>query len=366
MNTAETIAPIGHNSAAVGEMIEADPSVIYREEGLVEQLLAAIQQEIDDQPVDLKTTAGRKALASLSRSISTRKVQIETAGKALTEEHRKAVSAVNDIKKVVVDGMDALRDKARAPLDAWERAEDERASRADTIEATIATLPQQPLGATVADIDAALEEMKAIGIDEATFRNRKEAMEEARTRGLDILWERRLAAVKAPDDAAELARLRKADEDRQAAEAAAEQKRQDDARKAEAKAAEEQRAADAAKKAAADAEARVRAEQEAERLAEQQAADAKVAAAEKAQRDAEQALADQEAKRVADEAAAAAAAEAEAAETAKRERSTKHRAAVMGRAEAAVMQYGTVSPEASIAIVKAIVAGKVPGVTLEF
>ncbi len=38
----------------------------------------------------------------------------------------------------------------------------------------------------------------------------------------------------------------------------------------------------------------------------------------------------------------------------------------MGRAEAAVMQYGTVSPEASIAIVKAIVAGKVPGVTLEF
>jgi len=366
MNTAETIAPIGHNSAAVGEMIEADPSVIYREEGLVEQLLAAIQQEIDDQPVDLKTTAGRKALASLSRSISTRKVQIETAGKALTEEHRKAVSAVNDIKKVVVDGMDALRDKARAPLDAWEQAEDDRASRADTIEATLARLPQQPAGATVADIDAAVIELQALGIDEATLRNRTEAMEEARTRGLETLAERRAAAVKAEEDAAELARLRQADIDRQAAEAAAEQKRQDDARKVEARAAEEQRLENAernaAAKAAADAEARV----EAERAAEKREADAKVAAAEKAQRDAEQALADQEAKRVADEAAAAAAAEFEAEETAKRERNKKHRAAVMGRAEAAVMQYGTVSPEASIAIVKAIVAGKVPGVTLEF
>ena len=104
--TEATIATIGHNSADVGEILESDPATIYREAGMVDLLIDSIKAEIEGLSVNLETTSGRDAIKSLAHSISKRKVKLENTGKALTEEHRKAVNEVNAIKKRIVDEMD--------------------------------------------------------------------------------------------------------------------------------------------------------------------------------------------------------------------------------------------------------------------
>lgn len=328
-------ATIGHNSAAIGEMIEADPGIVYRETGMAEQLLASIEEEIRLADRDTSTASGRKAIASLAHSVSTRKAPIEKAGLSLTEDHRKAVTAINTIKKQIVDGMDALRIKAREPLTKWEdeqKARDAKIAQARTLFADAVNMRGDK-----EDALRYIKQIEAVEVSPDVFGDLADVARGEQATAVAALHSIIERLDKEAADRAELERLRaeKAESERAAIEA--EKQRQ-------AEAAEKARI-EAAEKAAADRaanEARLKAQ------AEIDAANKAAAAA--------QAELDRQAREKA---------EADRQEAA-READKKHRSAVMKSAKDAIMEHSKITEDAAKAIVLAIVAGSVPNVTLRF
>lgn len=338
---------IGHNSASVGEMIKAEPAVVYRDETVLPALVAEIKAEIAALPVDLSTDSSRKALASLAYSISTRKTPIVAAGAALTEDWRKKTAAVNALKTKVEKELDALRDAARAPLNEWEAAESARKERIINALAFLSKAATVPAGSLITDIDATVSLVEALAID-ADFGDSQERALQAREDALAALAAARDALAKAEAERAELAKLRADAQERERAAQAAEEKRlaEED---------ERQRIANAERRATEAAEAKAKSEADsaiaAERRKAQQAEEA-LAAEQRRQREIEQA----EAARIA----------AQAAEDARRQADQEHRGAVMRAAKEALMEHGGIGEAAAKKVVLAIVAGTIPSVTLKF
>lgn len=346
-DTMERPAAIGHNSAEIGEMIKAEPAVVYRDETVLPTFLAEIKAEIAALPVNLATASGRDAIASLAASISRRKTPIVAAGLALTEKWREQTKTVNALKAKVAEEMDALRDEARAPLTKWEKAEDDRKTRIVNALTFFAQASVVPAGATVETIDLTIERVGSYQIGHEFGDSEKRAKED-QFAALAKLKEARAAVVKADAERAELEALR--------AEA---RKRELEAQQAEAKRLaeedERQRVANAERRATEAAEAKAKAEAEAaiatERRKAQEAQDA-LAAEQRRQREAEQA----EAARVA----------ALAAEDARRLADQEHRGNIMRAAKEALIEHGGISEAAAKKVVLAIVAGTIPAVTLKF
>lgn len=344
---AHASAGIGHNSAAVGEMVQSDPAIIYRDEGTLPAFLAEIDAEIEALPIDLATDSGRKAIASLAYSISRRKTPILDAGKALTEDWRKKTAAVNALKTKVETELDARRDKARAPLTAWEAAEEKRKSNVISALTLFAQAGVVPAGSSVESIDATITRVEAVQIGHEFGDSQTRAKEE-QFAALANLKEARAAIIKAEADRVELERLRAEAQERERAAQAEEAKRLADE-------AERERIANAEKRAAEAAEARAKA-----------AADEVIAAERRKAEEAERALADEQRRqREAAEREQARAAE-EAAEQARRQADQEHRGAVMRAAKEALMEHGGIGETTAKKIVLAIVAGSVPAVTLMF
>ncbi len=361
-----TEATVGHNSAAVGEMIEADPAVLFREPDLVPALIDEIQKDIDAHVPDLTTKAGREAIASLAFGIAKKKTKIDAAGKALNEDHRAAITKVDAVRKTIRDRLDELRDTARAPLNEWEAAEDARDQKINWTLRELNAAAHPPAGAGSADLARALQTVRAFEIDEATFRDRAEEVRGIRDRVAATLTAAHANAVKAEEAQAELARIKaeQAEKERAAAEAKAKADAKAEAdRRAEA---ERQRQAAEVKaaeeRAAAAAKAKADAQATAARERERKATQAKLDAAEAERKAAADALA----KKEADEAAARRRAEAEAADRKRREADEDHRKLVIKTAVLTMSDQTGTPLEVCRQIVLAIAAGQVPAVTITF
>jgi hypothetical protein len=389
---------IGDNSASVGEMIKAEPAVVYRDETVLPMLLAEIEAEIAALPVKLTTASGREAISSLSGSISSRKARIVEAGLALTESWRKQTTAVNTIKKAASDGLDALRDKARQPLTDWENAEKDRKAAITSALTAFAQAAIVPAGSTIESIAAMVARIEAMQIG-PEFGDSEERARQDKATALARLDEARIAIERANAERVELEALRKAAAENDAAKKVLDYIKQVrmgmiggqtypfpillreveekirpvdypeqfrveiEAARVEAhehlteafKAHMERGQRESAAQAAAEAEARVKAEQEAAIVAErrktQDAQDA-LAAEQRKQREAEEA----EATRVA----------AVAAEDARRQADQDHRGAIMRAAKEALMEHAGITEGAAKKAVIAIVAGSIPSVTLKF
>jgi len=345
--TLERPVTIGHNSAAVGEMIKAEPAIVYRDDTVLPAFVAEIKAEIAALPVDLTTDSGRKAIASLAYSISTRKTPIIAAGAALTEDWRKKTAGVNALKSKVEQQLDALRDLARAPLTEWEDAEKKRKDRIVSALAFFAQAAVVPTGSTVESIDATVAKVDAIQIGHE-FGDSETRAKQDKFAALAKLAEARAAIVKADAERAELEKLRAEAQERERAAQAAEEKRL-------AEEEERQRIADAEKRAADAAEAKLKADAEAAIEAERRKA-----------QEAEQALAAEQARQREAQAAEQRRLDAIAVEEARRQADQEHRGNVMRAAKEALIENGGISEAAAKKVVLAIVAGSVPAVTLKF
>lgn len=332
--TAAAIATIGHNSANVLEMIDEEPELIYRNPEIVEQMYAALEAAIKEQPVDLTTAKGRSAITALSGSISTRRATAEKTGKALTEFHRKETKKVNDVKSAVMDRLAELRDLARKPLTEWEALE---YARKDTINrARVLFADAAAMRGDMADALGYLERVKSAELDPEVFADLLETAQAEQAAAITAL-EKIIADLKqAEADRAELERLRA--EKAEAERAAAEKKAKEDGERAE------RERIDAAAKAAAE-----RATEE-----ERQSAQAAIDAANKAAADAQAELDRQAAEKARIEK-----------EQAARDADLAHRSNVMRKAKEAMMTLG-LSEDQARDVVRAIVAGNVPNVTLRF
>lgn len=344
--SALALAEIGHNSASYLQMIESDPAIVYRDDEALPGIIAEIEVLIAAASGDVGTKKGREAIASLAHSISRRKTPILDAGKRMTEEWRKKTGEVNTRKSQVERDLDALRDKARAPLDAWEAAEKARVAKVDAAMSNFRYVMKPPIGHTTVEFDADIEAVNAIEITD-DFGDQRDAAEDLKVEALTALRAGRAAFVKAEAERAELARLRAAEEERQRVEREAEAKRAQDAAEAE-------RIATAERRAAEQAEAKVRAEQEAALAAERRKAqEAQEALAAEQRRQAEAKAAEER------EAAAKAAADAE------RAADIAHRGKIMGEAKTALMTLDLDEAKAK-QIVLAICAGTIPHTRISF
>lgn len=395
MTAAAAKANIGHNSAAVGEMLAETPELLFRDKEMLPVLIASIEKEIAEQKADVKTEKGRAAMKSLAYSIATRKTKYDDAGKALNEDLRKQINTVDAVRKSMREQLDDLRDKAKAPAVAWDAEQDRIKQRVVAIRQTIYEAMQIPAGVTYEWLSAMRSSVTALDIDPALFGDQTDLTNSERADALGKLDAARARLDKDEADRAELERLRaeKAEAERKAAEAAAAEakKKADDERIAaaakraaeEAVEAERQKAREAAA-AAEKARAAEQAKRDAEAAAERAAQAKAIADAEEARRhaDAKAQMAIDEANRKAKaaeealeadrraEAAKVAAAEKAKAEQARldaeRQRNQEHRSRVMKAAKEAIMDHGAIKEDAAKLIVLAIVGGSIPHVTLEF
>jgi hypothetical protein len=114
-----------------------DLAVMFRAADGLDPIIARIEAEVRSHVPDLTTAKGRKEIASLAHKVSRSKTALDDAGKALNEEARAQINAVDAERRKVRDRLDALRDEARAPLDKWEADE---AARVDALKSRLARL----------------------------------------------------------------------------------------------------------------------------------------------------------------------------------------------------------------------------------
>lgn len=379
-----------------------DLAVIFRASDQMDALIGRIEAEVRSHAPDVTTAKGRKAIASLAYKVAQSKTALDEAGKALNEAARQQINAVDAERRKVRDRLDALRDEARAPLTAWEKAEEERVQRIkDRLEKVRTAHAMLPEGATAEQIAALLTRVEAMAIDDTWAEFVADAAR-YKDQAVATLRNMQAEATRREAQEAELARLRaeaeaRAEADRKRAEAEAAEAARVAAEKAEAErqARIEQEKQEAAARAAAEAEARAKAE--ADRLVAEAKAAADRAAQEAAEREAallrrieedrqreEKARQEAEAARIeaetrharemAEAAAAqeraaqaerdrvAALAKAEADARAKREADAAHRTRIKADISAALATMaGAATPDA---IADALIAGKIPHVVV--
>jgi hypothetical protein len=357
--------------------IAAEQSVPALVEVFDKPALALIQQDYFDRvydelrreagaiAIDLKTEKGRKAIASMAHKIARTKTAIDDAGKALNEEARKQINAVDAKRREAREKLDALKDEVRAPLTEWEEAEKARAERFAAVLTQARQAAVVGFAESADDVAGRCESLHLLRLGPEYDDAQRSAVDALIEQATETLQSAVARLRKEEADRAELERLRaeaaeRERKEREAAEIVRVAAEHEAARKAEAERqarAEEQRKAELARAAEA-------ARQEAERkAAEAHRREIEALAAEKARIERE-AKAREDA-RLAAERAAEAERQRLAEEQAQRERNKAHRAKIMGEVKQAIMACN-VPEDAARAVVLAILAGQVPHTTIAF
>ncbi len=351
-------------------------AIFTSEEGL-QPLIDEVRRQVEEEAkkLDPSTEEGRAAIGSLARKIGSQKQTFMKKGKELTEDWRTKTKAVTLETSRMEKEMDALRDKVLAPRVAYQARIDARKDKYESLIEKIAVHANfDEFSLPAADeIDIAIESLnKTFALkDEGAPENWEEFEFRAQAtfdESLNRLNSLRKKRIEEDKKAAELKRLqeeekeRKAEEERnRIAKEAAEQA----TKEAEEKAAEEAEEAQA-KLDAAEAE-RVALENKAKQDAID-AENARIEAKKKAEAD-KQAAIEAEKKRQADEKAAedARIAQEKAANDA-RIADVEHRKKINGEAKAAIIKHGALldAEERAVEIVKAIVRGDIPHVSINY
>lgn len=361
-------SPAVETGTAVATFAPDQPLAIFEAPEKFDSLLGTIREAVANHKPDVTTAKGRGEIKSLAFKVAKTRTTLDAAGKALNESKRVEIDAVDAQRREFRAALEALEAEARKPLDDWEKAEAARKATVAEIMERINLLRDVPPDAESAHIQERLRDMDALEFDADIFQDDLQAAVMAKLTAVNFLNEILNRVIQAEADAAELARLRKAQADRDAADAAAAAEAAAEAERVrkEQEAAEAEAAAEAERKRLArEAEAA-----EAEKLAEA-ASIAAAQAAQEAQAKIDEANAEAErlrkeiAKREADAAAAAA-------EQAARDADRAHRGAVMKAAKEAIISVlaetedGATDDGVARAIVLAIVAGEIPSVRLTF
>lgn len=316
--------------------------------------------------VDITTNKGRDTIRSYAADIRKEKATIDRDRLRLTKEWRDMTAKVNEAGKQIERRLDGLAEEIRKPLTEWEEAEKARVAECDAVINRIVLAGIVTLDDTADTVRERGKEVWAIEIDADRFGDKFDQATKAKAHVVDLLKTALARLTKEEADRAELEKLRAEAAEREARETAEREAREAEERAAsEAKAAEERRAA--ADNAEAERIARV--EQEAADRARQEAEAAAQAERNRIQREHDEALAAERARaEEAERKEAARVAEEQriAAEEATRAKNRAHRAQFMGEAKLSIMAASNVDEAAAVVIVKAIVAGSIPHVSLAF
>ncbi len=342
------------------------PSVAtFTDEAEFEKLYDAILKKVEEHKPDVSTKKGRDDIASLAYKVARTKTTLDKQGKDLTEEWRSNTTKVNATRNKIKDRLEQLQAKVRQPLDKWEEAENARVDRHKAALDAILSHITTPLGQPSSSLKERLAIIEGTVVD-ASWEEFEDRASIAKQDAILALTRMIHVAEKQEADAAELEALRaaQAERDRQDAErrAAEEAARAEEERAERERKAEEQRKEELAKAAE---EAARRAEREAEEriaAAEREAAEAK----ERAAREIEEAKAKAAADAKAREQAEASARAAEEEEQRRRDADKEHRKQVNNAIVSELVECSGITTDQAQLIVRHLVCGLVPNVTLKY
>ena len=268
----------------------------YAKVGGTDELFERIAQEVRSFVPDVTTKKGREAIGSLAMKISKSKTLIEKYGKELVAEQKAKIKLVDDDRISVVKKFDELRNEILAPRDAWEKAEEDRVAKHESVIARIKSFIDPAFMDHSNQVKGLIENLENLVVDSSL----EEFEQEAKIAKFETLEKLRTALAtreKYEAEQAELERLRIAEQQRiqqerdaqiarEAAEKAtreAEEKARFEAERVEREIREsaEREARLVAEKEAAELRAKHAAQEERERAEREQAA--KIAAEQKAE-----------------------------------------------------------------------------------
>lgn len=390
------------------------PIGVFGKEGGAEDVLRRIEEEARAAKRDISTEKGRAAIRSLAFKIARSKTALDAMGKTITDSFRAKAEVVHVERRTIIARLDALGVEIRKPLTDWEEAEKARIkAHEDALEDILARadLPAEP---SVADVEERLAMFDAPGFrDWQEFAMRaKEATEEAlgklhahmaeaARRERREREEARLDAERVEAARVEAARLQAEREERIVTEAAETARKAAEAAAAEAAATALREAEEREAAVVREREEATRRAEEAERAAAQAVVDAANAAAEaerlriereeedaaRAERDrvaaiqkaADDAKHEEERKRLREmqeaENIRLEAARLDGIETAKREAAEAEAAALAqnkahrttcNRLAVAQLVLTGITEEQARAVLKAVVLGNIPRVTMTY
>lgn len=324
-------------------------------------VIDSARAEVESFQHDMTTQAGRDRTRSLARRVSSLKVTLDDMGKDLVSEWKEKSKAVDANRKQMRDALDELKIEARAPLTAFEQVEKDRVDGYMSIISLLESLGKQADNDgsifSLAQLNANLDSLANTIVDDS-FKEFELSATKTKAKSIAAVTGFIEAEEKRLTEAAELERLR-------AAEEARAQKERDEHLKRE--------AAEAAR-----IEAEIKAEAERQRVANEAKAEREAAerrelelklAAEKSERErveAEQRAANavrETEERLVREAKEKAA--AEAAEQAKRDANKKHVAAINNEALQGFVENGFTAGQAKT-IVTLIAKGIINNVSIKY
>lgn len=331
------------------ELITIEPQnalTIFTTPKAIDPFIDMVREAVNGFSGDISTAKGRAEIKSMAHKVTKVKTHIEAVGKQLSAEQKELPKKIDATRRIAWDALEALADDVRRPVTEWEAAEDARVKAHEDALAALAAMGAPTTNATAADLRRALEAAQAI-----TAGPERQEYEEAFARTKDATIASLSADLVAREtyeaEQAELAAHRAAAAEREAKEReaqiardaaeravraeqeraenerkAAEQKAQQERDAAERREADLKRQADDAERRAAEAEANAQRRQEQQRLAEQAEAD-------------------------------------------RRQQDKEHRKSINGAALAALVAGG-IAEDTARAVLKLIIIGAVPNVTINY
>lgn len=348
-------------TTALAILDDVQPLTVLQDTAMYSEFYRKVRAEVDAFVPDLSTEKSRGEIKSLAFKVTKTKTAIDAAGKKLNEDARAKINAVDEQRRKIRDELDALAVDVRKPLTEWEKAEEDRQVRVNEYFDDISRVLRFNSDTTIVDLNDRLLGIGQAPEDESdrdTFRDRFDEARKAHDAARMQLETAIALTKKRDEDAAELARLRRAEQDRLAEDAArigrelaAKRAAEEEERRAKlakareeiAKEEEQEREKEIIRRANAEAEAKYQrevaaAQAEARAVAEraEQAEKDRVAALEKTRREEEQRAAD-----------------------------SKHRRRIIGEAQTAIERLGLTADVAAL-VADAIANGDVTHVTMRF
>lgn len=174
-------------SAELAKLVADEPARVLVDDKRLGQLYSEIEAAISAHKPDLSTGVGRKAIASLAYKVTRTKTALDEAGKELNAEARKRIEVIDARRREVRARLEDYAQAARQPLDEWEAAEELRQLQARRVLELIADAATLKHGDTSETIAARLETLKSVTIDAAVFRDGTEEAQERRSAAIAML-----------------------------------------------------------------------------------------------------------------------------------------------------------------------------------
>lgn len=192
------------------------PAAVYSAGG-IDEILDSIRGFAGSLVPDVSTAKGRKEIAAVAYKVAKSKTHLDALGKELVFGWKESAKKVDADRKRMRDELDALKDEVRAPLTAWEDAEN---CRINNHVEKIQSISEFGVNALSCWSDMGAERIRDDIIAIENVRMGKDWDEfagqaaEAKDIALSQLKEALLKAEKHEAEQAELARLRKEAEDK--------------------------------------------------------------------------------------------------------------------------------------------------------